>query len=243
MPKIAGIVVAVAISGCGGSKTGTGYCHRGTKTQSRTKSVIMMVYGFVLLRVFVPLWLFHYPARALSGIALLRVRPRIKCFEEQIMQNPRAFVSSLLIVCLAVPLALAKQRLDEWDNVRILQAGTHVIVKTKSGEKYEGEFKEATRDSIEVFVEVRRAMRQIITIRKDEVKEVRKKMSRVTSTAIGSGIGLGAGLALGAIADSKDKYGEDPGLGKAVFGFLGFIFGAGIGLNNSFHNPKVYQAP
>jgi len=35
---------------------------KGTKAQSRTKSVITTVYSFVLLRVFVPLWLFQHPA-------------------------------------------------------------------------------------------------------------------------------------------------------------------------------------
>ena len=34
-------------------------CHKGTKTQSRTKLLIPTAYVFVLLRVFVSLWLFH----------------------------------------------------------------------------------------------------------------------------------------------------------------------------------------
>ena len=58
------------------------------------------------------------------------------------MLHSRALVSSLLVLCLVAPLALAKQNLNEWDNVRILEASTYIVVKTKAGEQYEGKFKE-----------------------------------------------------------------------------------------------------
>lgn len=159
------------------------------------------------------------------------------------MLNHRRFVSSLLMLCCAAQLAVAKQNRQDWNNVRILDPGANIVVKTKAGEQYEGAFKDATADSMAVVVKVPRVMRQIITLRKDEVKEVRKKMTQAASTAIGAGIGLGVGVGLGAILDAKDKYGEDPGLGKAVLGLLGFTIGAGVGLNVSFYNKKVYEAP
>ena len=46
--------------------------HKGTKTQRRTKRVITPAYTFVLLRVFVPLWLFQHPAG--------RLRPLLSAF-------------------------------------------------------------------------------------------------------------------------------------------------------------------
>ena len=159
------------------------------------------------------------------------------------MLNRSRFVSALLILCFAAQLGVAKQNLQDWNNVRILDTGENIVVKTKTGEKYEGAFKDATVDSIAVVVKIPRVLRQIITLRRDEVKEVRKKMPQAASTAIGTGIGLGVGIGLGAIADSKDKYGEDPGLGKIVFGFLGMALGTGIGLHVSFYNKKVYEAP
>jgi hypothetical protein len=86
-------------------------------------------------------------------------------------------------------------------------------------------------------------MRQVIKVPRDDVKEVRAKLPRIASSAIGAGIGLGIGIGLGQKIDAKDKYGEDPGLGKAVMGFLGFIFGAALGQGIGFGKKKVYEAP
>ena len=41
-----------------------GHATKGTKAQSRSKPAITKFYTFVLLRVFVPLWLFQHPARS-----------------------------------------------------------------------------------------------------------------------------------------------------------------------------------
>ena len=85
--------------------------------------------------------------------------------------------------------------------------------------------------------------RQVIDLRKDEIKEVRRKLSRGASAATGAAIGLGVGIVLGQIADSKDKYNEDPGLGKVVGGFLGILWGTVVGGVIGFGSRKVYEAP
>lgn len=159
------------------------------------------------------------------------------------MLNYRTLLSCVLMLCLISPFASAKGNLDDWNNVRILDSGETIAVKTKLGEKYEGRFDHATADRLYVIVHVPHVMQRIIELHKDEVKEVRKKLARVTSLVICTGAGLGAGLALGAIVDAKDKYGEDPGLGKAVLGFLGASFGAAIGARASFNGRRVYEAP
>jgi hypothetical protein len=140
-------------------------------------------------------------------------------------------------------MSLAKE--SSWNNVRILDPGTNIVVKTRLGEKYEGKLKGATADSISVVV-VSGATSQIITLRKDEVKEVRKKrMPRLVSTLLGAGVGMGAGLGTGAIADAKwnPPGTDDPGLFKGIFGTLGLYIGTGIGLGVSFRNNRVYEAP
>src|SRR6267378_1570434 len=142
------------------------------------------------------------------------------------MRNCRRIVSALLAIFLLSDFALAKTNNNDWNNVRILEPGSTIVVKTKQGEKYEGTFKVATVDSLSVVVTVPQVMRRVIDLRRDEIKEVRTKLSRFTSTAIGAGVGLGVGIGLGAIADSKDKYGEDPGLGKLLFGFTGVLLGS-----------------
>ena len=159
------------------------------------------------------------------------------------MLNYRRRLSSLLVLCCAAQLVAAKQNLQDWNNVRILEPGDPVVVKTQAGEKYEGEFKDATVNSLEVVVNIPQVMRRVITLRKDEVLEVRKKLSRAASTAIGGGIGLGVGVGLGAIADAKDKYGEDPGLMKGVLGFTGLMFGMGIGMRHGLFSKRIYYAP
>ena len=160
------------------------------------------------------------------------------------MLSLRGLVGSLVILVLIAPLSLAKAR--DWSSVRILDPGTSIVVRTKSGERYEGKFKEATADTIAIVVQASGAAGQVITLRMIEVKEVSKKrMPRIASTLLGTGIGMGAGIGVGAIADAKwNPHGsDDPGLFKGIFGTVGLIAGTGIGLGLGFRSSRVYEAP
>jgi hypothetical protein len=159
------------------------------------------------------------------------------------MRNRQRSVSVLLVVLLLSEINLAKSNVHDWNNVRILDIGSTIVVKTKQGEKYEGKLDLATVDSLSIVVKVPRVMQQVISLRRDEIKEVRAKLSRIAETGLGAGIGLGVGVGLGAIADSKDKYGEDPGLGKFVGGLLGATLGAALGGGIGFGSRKIYEAP
>lgn len=159
------------------------------------------------------------------------------------MRISKRSISALLVILLLSELSFAKSNVHDWNNVRILDIGSTIVVKTKQGEKYEGKIELATASSLSIAVTVPRVMRQVIDFRVDEIKEVRTKLSRGASTAIGAGIGLGIGIGLGQIADSKDKYGEDPGLGKFVGGLLGVLWGAVGGMAIGFGSKKVYEAP
>lgn len=159
------------------------------------------------------------------------------------MRISKRSISALLVILLLSELSFAKSNVHDWNNVRILDIGSTIVVKTKQGEKYEGKIELATVSSLSIVVTVPRVMRQVIDFRVDEIKEVRTKLSRGASTAIGAGIGLGIGIGLGQIADSKDKYGEDPGLGKFVGGLLGVLWGAVGGMAIGFGSKKVYEAP
>jgi len=159
------------------------------------------------------------------------------------MRNYRRPVSILLAIFLFSDFASAKANINDWNNVRILESGSTIVVKTKRGEKYEGTLDVASRDSLSMVVTIPRVMRRVIDLRKDEIKEVRTKLSRFASTAIGAGVGLGVGIGLGAIADSKDKYGEDPGLGKLVLGFTGVLLESALGGAFGFGSRKIYEVP
>jgi hypothetical protein len=140
-------------------------------------------------------------------------------------------------------LAVAGSNLSDWNNVRILEVGTTIIVRTKAGERYEGDLKSVKVDSLSLMVNVSRLMRQVIEVRRDEVREVKTRLSRMASSAIGASIGLGVGIGIGAIVDLRDKYGEDPGLGKGIFGSLGLLAGSVAGRELPLFGKKVYQSP
>jgi hypothetical protein len=159
------------------------------------------------------------------------------------MQNYKRAGAALLAVILLSEIAFSKTNLNDWNNVRILETGSTLVVKTKLGETYEGTLEATTVNSLSIVVKVPHVMRRVIDLRRDEIKEVRTKLARVASTAIGGGIGLGIGIGLGAIADSKDKYGEDPGLGKITFGFLGALFGSLLGGGLGFGSRQIYETP
>jgi hypothetical protein len=158
------------------------------------------------------------------------------------MLKQRRLFSSLLILCLLSQFAIARDNLSDWNNVRILEIGTSIVVKTKAGEKYEGDLKRTTADSLTIVIQNPYSTRQTIDLKKDEVKEIRTRLSRITSTLIGTGIGTGAGIGIGAAFDARDRYSEDPGLGKFVFGFLGLAVGMAVGTHLKFTGKKIYQA-
>jgi hypothetical protein len=159
------------------------------------------------------------------------------------MLNSRTLFAALLMVCLLTPCASAKGNLNDWNNVRILNPGDTIVIKTRIGEKYEGRFDHATADKLFVVVDIPHVMKRIIELQKDEVKEVRKKIPQTTSLAICTGIGFGAGLAIGAAVDAQDKFGEDPGLGKRAFSLLGLTLGLAVGTGVHFNGKRVYEAP
>lgn len=159
------------------------------------------------------------------------------------MRNCRRLVSALLAIALLSQFTFAKTNTNDWNNVRILRPGSTIVVKTKHGDKYEGILDVATVNSLSMVVKVPRVMRRVIDLNRDEIKEVRTRLSRSASTAIAAGIGLGVGIGLGAIADSKDKYGEDPNLGKLSLGVVGVLLGSVLGGAFGFGCRKVYEAP
>src|SRR5258707_15636194 len=109
------------------------------------------------------------------------------------MQKFQRPLSALLVVLCLSQISLGKNNVHDWNNVRIIDIGSTIVVKTKQGEKYEGRLDFAAVDSLSIAVTVPRVMRQVISLRKDEIKEIRTRISRGVSTAIGAGIGIGVG--------------------------------------------------
>ena len=122
-----------------------------------------------------------------------------------------------------------------------LSIGSKIAVSTKKGERFEGELKQVDNDTLTLLVRMSRSARQAVEIHRDDVSEVRKPKSRMLSTLLGAGIGLGIGIAIGAGVDARSS-GEDPGLGKVLFGSLGVLGGTTAGAALPLEGKKIYVA-
>jgi small nuclear ribonucleoprotein (snRNP)-like protein len=151
-------------------------------------------------------------------------------------------VASLLTIALICSSAQAKTNPSDWGNVQKLSIGSKITVSTKKGERYEGELRQVDNDTLTLLVRMSRSARQAVEIRRDDVSEVRKPKSRALSTLLGAGIGLGVGIGVGAGVDARSS-GEDPNLGKLIFGFLGVLAGTAVGSAFQLKGKKIYVAP
>lgn len=155
----------------------------------------------------------------------------------------RIFIAAVLIASLLPVSVQAKPNLSEWSNVQKLSVGTDIVVSTMKGERYEGALKHVDADGLLILVRVSRASRQAFELRREDVSEIRKSKSRALGMLLGFGVGLGVGLGIGAISDARHPYGDDPGIGKAVFGTLGATSGLAVGGAIPLKGKKIYVAP
>ena len=151
-------------------------------------------------------------------------------------------IASLLTIALLSCSVQGKTNPSDWGKVLKLSIGSKIAVSTKKGERFEGELKQVDKDTLTLLVRMSRSARQAIEIHRDDVSEVRKPKSRVLSTLLGAGIGLGVGIAIGAGVDARSS-GEDPGLGKMIFGSLGALGGTAVGTALPLKGKKIYVAP
>ena len=153
-------------------------------------------------------------------------------------------LSSLVLMFALLPASIqAKTNLSDWTNVRRVKTGTSIVVSTKMGDVYAGDLKQADDDSLVLLVRVSDVMRKAVELRKNDVYEVRRPKRRMKPLLIGAAIGAGAGIGVGAIYDASHPFSDDPGIGKALFGFLGGLMGTAAGGAFSLKGKKIYVAP
>src|SRR5919202_929024 len=141
----------------------------------------------------------------------------------------KRLVGFLLLLSLSATPTWAQSNLADWNNVRSLSPGSTIAVKTKTGKTYRGRLESVTDQSLSMDVRAGLFKRRVIDVNKDEVREVRQNGSRATGAIVGGLVGTGVGVGIGAIVDATHPGTDDPGLGKAVFGLLGGLFGSAIG--------------
>lgn len=124
------------------------------------------------------------------------------------------------------------QNVTDWNNVVNAKNSGEVVVKKKDGKTIRGSFGDSTSDSLSIIVTKKgffTSKQILITIPKDEIREVRAKISMETAMLIGALIGSGGGLATGIGIESQSESNEDKGVISITFTFLGGLVGAGVG--------------
>jgi hypothetical protein len=108
-----------------------------------------------------------------------------------------------------------------------------------------GDMRLATDDKLFMEVEGQSGVPQDVDFSRGDVVEVRTRGSRRSgrNSLLGVAIGLGAGIAIGAGVDAAHKGGDDPGIGKLLFGLLGTTTGLAVGSAIPGPDEVVYSAP
>ena len=161
------------------------------------------------------------------------------------MSKVRQTVSALLIITLLSCSAPGQGGKGSWNDVKRLKAGSRVLVRTRTGAVVKGDMRLATDERLFIEVETQSGVPQDVDFDRKDVTEVRSRGSRRNgrNTLIGVAVGLGAGIAIGAGVDAAHKGGDDPGIGKFIFGMLGTTTGLAVGSAIPAGDKVVYAAP
>jgi hypothetical protein len=168
-----------------------------------------------------------------------------------------------ILVMLALTLAIgststsaeAKDPTD-WKAVQRLKPGTEIQVVTEK-ETIEGRLMVATDQEVRLEARDRSAagLRITRTVSRTEVRELYKAGKHLErriprgQLLLSSVIGAAVGVGIGAAYDSAHPYSDDPGLGKLMFGTLGFFMGPaataiGRAIYSATHRQKlIYRTP
>jgi hypothetical protein len=154
-------------------------------------------------------------------------------------------LSALLMIALLSCTTFAGAKPDDWANVKRLKAGSRVVVETKTGRVIKGEVRLVTDDTMFLETTVQNGNVQDVALDKSDVMEVRTRGGRGSgvNSLLGAAIGLGVGVAIGAGYDAAHKSGDDPGIGKFIFGLLGTPTGLAVGSAIHARDKTIYIAP
>jgi hypothetical protein len=159
------------------------------------------------------------------------------------MSKMKKSLNALLIIALLSCTALAGAKPDDWANVKKLKAGSRVVVQTKTGRVIKGEVRLVTDETMFLEVILPDGNVQDMTLDKSDVLEVRSRGGRGINPLFGAAIGLGVGVAVGAGSDAAHRGGDDPGIGKLIFGLLGTTTGLALGSAIPARDKTIYVAP
>lgn len=133
------------------------------------------------------------------------------------------FIVFLFLSQSSVALGQDASRNQDWTAVETLAAGVKLLVETKTGRQFKGNFDNASSTTLSLL-----RKNKTETINRDDIRKIYQLTSggsRGKSTAIGAAVGAGVGAGGAAIALGSTG-GSDDTSGVVVSGVL---IGAGIG--------------
>jgi len=139
-------------------------------------------------------------------------------------------ISSLLVLLLVVSPCAGGQAAGganrEWSAVMAVRAGDHVIVESKTGQRFDGTFSSATDAALTVSVRGK-----TVSIDKADVRRVYTVggSSMKNGVLIGAAVGAGAGAGLGAAAGGCGTSGFGPCFDRSATIPIGAAAGAVVG--------------
>jgi hypothetical protein len=161
------------------------------------------------------------------------------------MSKMKKALNALLVIALLSCTTMAGTGPYDWANVKKLKAGSRVLVQTKTGRTIKGEVRLVTDETM--FLETTLPDGNVwdVTLDKSDVLEVRRRggLGSGVNSLFGAAIGLGVGVAVGAGFDAAHKGGDDPGIGKFIFGLLGTTTGLAAGTAIPTRDKTIYVAP
>ena len=126
---------------------------------------------------------------------------------------------------------------SSWTSLNGLSSGQKIQVIETNSKKHSGTFVSVS-DSAITFREGDGER----SVQRPDVRKVKlQNQRRLRNALVGMGVGAGAGAVFGAAVAGNGGFVSRPA-GAAVFGLIGAVFGAPVGLVVSTHN-TVYSAP
>lgn len=140
----------------------------------------------------------------------------------------------------------ARTNISDWNNVKVLDPGSGIWVRTTAGKKYHGELVHVTDEMLwfnsdEPHFPGRRWIQRQVP--RENVKEVRH-FSQGAATVVGGAIGLAIGVGIGAAIDARAPIpNDDPHMGVMIFGMLGGLFGTAAASSSTLIKGRaIYRA-
>lgn len=150
-------------------------------------------------------------------------------------------VRSLAAILIVVSLVANGQDVRSWGNLNGIAVGQPLEIRKVTGGSQGGTYAGHSEQSIEVT-----ANRQVVSIARGQISEIRQRSRRQRAMWIGLIVGAGSGAAIGAGIGSRFEQSGDFGnattVGTGICAGAGALVGLGIGSTLAHRHTVIYRA-